>query len=84
MSEIEKEPYAAFLEESIKAIFEARPVSMAVVAICEDGNTLTGYYNADAQDKAVFAHHIQSDVVMDIVTANINTVKEALEDEEET
>lgn len=83
MYEIEKEPYAAFLEESIKTIFECRPSSMAVVAVCEDGNTLTGYYNADARDKAMFAYHIQSDMIMDIVTANVGMVKEAMENEEE-
>ena len=33
----------------------------------------------DAQDKAIVAHHINSDVTMDIVLANIESVKEALE-----
>lgn len=44
--------------------------------ICNsDGNVFTGYYGADATDKAVFAHHIQSDVTMDIIRANIDEIK---------
>lgn len=35
---------------------------------------ITGYYNTDATDKAVFAHNIQSDIVMDIIKANADTI----------
>lgn len=45
-----------------------------------DGTVFTGYYNADATDKAVFAHNIQSDVTMDIIRANIGEIKEMLEE----
>ena len=45
-----------------------------------DGDVFTGYYNADATDKALFAHNIQSDVTMDIIKANIDTIKKAMED----
>lgn len=47
-----------------------------------DGETFTGYYNADATDKAVFAHHIQSDVTMDIIRENIETIKRLIEEVE--
>lgn len=40
----------------------------------------TGYYNADATDKAMFAHNIQSDVTMDIIRENIGKIKEMLEE----
>ncbi len=36
--------------------------------------------NADATDKAVFAHNIQSDVTMDIIRENIGKIKEMLEE----
>lgn len=49
------------------------------MAKTEAGNTLTGYYHADAQDKAVFAHHIQSDIVLDIIKANAAEIKAMME-----
>lgn len=54
-------------------------LAIAIVAKTESGNTLTGYYNADAQDKAVFAHHIQSDIVLDIIKANAAEIKAMME-----
>ena len=43
---------------------------------------MTGYWNADAQDKAIFAHNIQSDIVMDIVQQNADIIKQAMEEGE--
>ena len=48
-----------------------------------DGTVFTGYYNADATDKAVFAHNIQSDVTMDIIRENIGKIKEMLEENDD-
>lgn len=76
---IEEAPYAEWLEGLLRTIFERNPKSMALVATLEDDTTLTGYYMADAQDKAVFAHHIQSDAVLDTVLANADLIKEAIE-----
>lgn len=83
MKDITKEPYAEWLEESIKIISDFNPVRLCIAAMSADGGALTGYYNADAADKAAFAHHIQSDVTMDIIRANIGTIKEMLEDSSE-
>ena len=46
----------------------------------DKGANYSGYYNADATDKAVFAHNIQSDIVMDIIKANADTISGILED----
>lgn len=80
MNDITKQPYSKWLEESLKVIFEFKPACLCIAATSPDGETFTGYYNADATDKAVFAHHIQSDVTMDIIRANIATIKAMLED----
>lgn len=66
MNDITKQPYSKWLEESLKVISEFKPACLCIAATSPDGETFTGYYNADATDKAVFAHHIQSDVTMDI------------------
>ena len=81
--DIEKLPYAAWLEDLIKTLIAVNPYTMCVVARTESGDTLTGYYYAEAEDKAVMAHAIQSDIVMDLIENNISTIKEMLEDETE-
>lgn len=80
MEDITKQPYAAWLEESLKVILGVEPACICIAATLADGTTLTGYYNADATDKAVFAHHINSDVVMDVIKANAEKIKEMLEE----
>lgn len=76
-------PYAKFLEDAVRYIFETNPEKLALVASAPNGETLTAYYQADAQDKAVFAHHIYSDAMMDIMLCNIGLIKEALDEYEE-
>lgn len=78
MEDITKQPYAVWLEESLKVITDFKPTCLCIAATSPDGETFTGYYNADATDKAVFAHHIQSDVVMDIIKNNAEKIKEIL------
>ena len=75
MNDITKQPYAAWLEESLQVIAGLDPVCLCIAATSPDGNVFTGYYGADATDKAVFAHHIHSDVTMDIIRANIDEIK---------
>ena len=74
MSGITEQEYAAWLEKALQALYKSKPIAIAIVAKTEAGNTLTGYYNADAQDKAVFAHHIQSEIVLDIIKAMMEGV----------
>lgn len=80
MNDITKKPYAVWLEEALKTIVETGTEKLCVAAILPNGDVFTGYYNADTTDKALFAHNIQSDVTMDIIRANIDTIKKALED----
>ena len=69
-----------WLEASLGQLVEAQPVTAAIVAIRPDGNVLTGYYNADAQDKAIFAHNINADAMLDTVLNNIDQVRDALDE----
>lgn len=72
-----------WLEGAVKTIFERKVKSMAFVGEAEDGEMLTGYYGADAQDKAMFASNIQSDVVMDIIEGDAEKIKELLREPDE-
>lgn len=82
MNDITKQPYAVWLEESLQVIAGLDPVCLCIAATSPDGDVFTGYYGADATDKAVFAHHIQSDVTMDIIRANIEEIKDMLREAE--
>lgn len=83
MDNIENAPYSAWLEDVIKTIFEQNPDQIAVCARLEDACTMTAYYNCCAEDKAIFANHINSDAAMDMVLNNIGMVKQALDEYEE-
>lgn len=61
MFDINEVPYAEWLEKSLQAIVPLKPVSLCFAATMPDGEVYTGYYNADATDKAVIAHNIQSE-----------------------
>lgn len=81
----EQEEFAAWLEEGVAALFSSgqKIRSACIVAILDDESSITAYFQADAQDMAVFAHKINSDIIMEIITKNIGNIKEALERESE-
>ena len=79
MEDITKQEYSAWLEETLGTMIEIHPTSLCAVAMSEDGTILTSYYNACPRYKAVFAHHNQSDIVMDIIKANAGKIKEILD-----
>ena len=78
--DITKLPYAPWLENAIRILTEHHVHAACIVATVDDGDTMTGYWNADAQDKAIFAHNIQSDIVLDIVQQNADIIKRAMEE----
>lgn len=78
MNELQDTKYMRWLEKTVGTIIETPTESMIMVAKREDGAVMTAYYNADAEDKAIFAHHIQSDVTMDIIEANIDRIRDLL------
>ena len=84
---IEESPYAEWLEGSIRTIMTLQPDTMALVAVRDsDGMALTSYFNAGVREKSAFIHHIQSDLVMEIIENNADNIREMLfgdEDDED-
>lgn len=80
MSDITSQPWAEWLENSLRTVMDIGAECMCIAGKTPDGTVFTGYYNADATDKAVFAHNIQSNVTMDIIRANIDEIKRMLEE----
>lgn len=74
---------AAWLEESLRKIYESKPKAVRVAAVLDTGDVLTGYSNCEAADKTNIASAIQMDAVMDVIRVNGHIIREALEDEEE-
>lgn len=81
--EIENTPYAEWLEESVKSILDFKPDSMALVAMHDDGMTLTAYYEAGPKEMSLFVHNIQADFVMELIEQNIASIREMLEKDED-
>ncbi len=44
---------------------------------------LTGCFHADAQTKAIIAHNINADAMLDVVPSNIEMVRDALDELDE-
>ena len=80
MDDIKNSEYAEWMEVLVKTVFEKKPKAMGFTALLADGDVLTGYYNANAQDKAVFAHNIQCDIIMDVIEHNAGDIRRMLED----
>lgn len=77
--------YAGWLEELIGMLMELKPEKIGVAAITPNGDVLSGYFgDCSHTDKAVMAHNIQLDSLMDVVMANArDIVREAERQEEE-
>lgn len=81
--DITKLPYAPWLEDTIREMTE-HEVQAICIAVKVDGDAmLTGYWNADTQDKAMSAAAIQNDIVSDIVEQTADAIKRAMEEGDE-
>ena len=76
---IEQKPWFEFMDNVLKGLLQHEVCSMAVVARVGTGETLTAYFDADPEDKAVMCHHVQTDILMDTLAANADLIKEMLE-----
>lgn len=69
MNDITRQPWAEWLENSLRTVVDIEPVCLCIAATAPDGT--------------VFAHNIQSDVTMDIIRENIGKIKEMLEENDD-
>ena len=81
--DIWKAPYAAWLEDTIRALVESNPQQICIAAIMPDKLVGTAYYKCTTQDKAILAHNIQVDIAMDIIEENTSDIKQMLDQEKE-
>ena len=79
-SDITEKFYARFLEKLLGELVERDVACIAVAVRDEDGTISTGYCEASAFDKAMFAHVIQSDAMWDELEANAGLIRDMVED----
>ena len=81
MSDLNKLPYAEWLEQSLHNII-GKPVEAISILIKYEGGTVgTGYYNCSVGDKILFAGYIQQDAMIE--TLEVNGMVEDIEEDED-
>ena len=57
---------------------------MVIASKLKSGEVVSGYYDNDGlEDRALLLCHLLSDLVMDIVTGNIEDIRAALEEDDD-
>lgn len=87
--DFDNQELAEFLEDAVQGLFDLDPNAIAIVAINDDrGIAGTQYYGCGVEDKGRMIHHINEDIVMDIILNNADTIRniimDAENDEDET
>ena len=81
--DITAKPYAEYLEEALRFLAENEPRSFAFAVMLPDGAVAVSYYEATPFDKALFAHTMQSDAMMDEIEANASWLRDVVDNAED-
>lgn len=77
-----RQPYSDFVKDALFALAEYDIRCLCVCGLAADGECVTGYWDAQAMDKAALASHIFSDAILDAMKANAREILEAAEEDE--
>lgn len=86
MADIKDQPYAEWLEASLRELVDLQPRTIGIVCIMPDGSTGTQYFNADSRDRTVMCEALQIDSLEELIKANADYLRALIlgeEDEEE-
>ena len=86
MADITQQPYAEWLEASLRELVDLHPRTIGIVCIMPDGSTGTQYFNADNRDRTVMCEALQIDSLEELIKANADYLRALIlgeEDEEE-
>ena len=83
MSDIRKEPYAEWLEDTLRELVDLHPMSIGIVAINEDGSTGTAYFNIRNKERWAMVQAILQDNVIDFIQVNSDIIRNMLDGEAE-
>lgn len=83
MSDIKAQPYAEWLEASLRELVELHPRTIGIITILPDGSTGTQYFNADNRDRTVMCEALQIDSLDELIKANADHLRALILGEEE-
>ena len=75
-TEFENKELAEFLEDAVQGLFDLDPNAIAIVAINDErGIAGTQYYGCGVEDKGRIIHHINEDIIMDVILNNAEMIR---------
>lgn len=80
MSDIRKEPYAEWLEGTLRELVDLRPTSIGMVTINEDGSTGTAYFNIRNRERWTMVQAILQDNLIDFIQVNPDVINGILDE----
>lgn len=86
MADITQQPYAEWLEASLRELVELHPRTIGIVCILPDGTTGTKYFKADNRDLLVMREAIHVDSLIELLRVNADALRDVIlgeEDEDE-
>lgn len=79
MSTLNDKPWAEFAEQFAKEMLEHDVTEAVVMTRCgKEDRIVTNYYNADYEMRWAFLGHMIANLVMDVIEANKEEVKDIL------
>ena len=81
MSDIRKEPYAEWLEGTLRELVDLRPMSIGIVTISEDGSTGTAYFNIRNKERWTMVQAMLQDNLIDFIQVNADVISGILDEE---
>ena len=82
--EFENQELAEFLEDAVHSLVDLDPNAIAIVAINDErGIAGTQYYGCGVEDKGRMIHHINEDIIMDVILNNAKTIHDVLIESED-
>lgn len=83
MSDIRKQPYSMWLEETLSELVDLKPAHIGIVTINADGSTGTAYFDVRNSERWLMVQAIIQDNLMDFIRANSACIKQILDGEED-
>lgn len=83
MADITQQPYAEWLEASLRELVDLHPRTIGIVCIMPDGTTGTQYFNADNRDRTVMCEALQIDSLEELLRVNADYLRQMLLGEED-
>lgn len=73
-------PYAQWLDDTMMQLFEINPVCITINAITDDGEVLSGYWNCNANNRAIIMDAMRNDSLLEYIEDNRDTILAILND----